>query len=157
MKPAAGSLPLSFSSQRGFTLIELLMVLLVIGVLATLLMPRYRQSVLKAQGADVTTRIEAINVALKVYEADHDSLPTGSAQVGSAPAWLAPYLTADHFHGPGDVTFQYVKTSASARATLVIAAGAGDERQILLAAAGALGPIATILGGGQSLIVTLSE
>jgi len=148
--PASGS-------RRGFTLIELLVVVLVIGILATLLMPRYRTSVLKAQGADVTTRVEAINVALKVYEADHQSLPTETSSAGSAPAWLLPYLTADHFVGPGDVTFQYVKSSPYTRATLVIAAGDMEERQILLAAAGALGASATLIGGGQSLIVTLSE
>ena len=142
---------------RGFTLIELLIVLLVIGVLATILLPRYRLQVLRAQGADLVTRVEAINIALKEYETDHDSVPSGTSAAGSPQAWMGPYLMRNHFAGPGDINMQFVKTNAYTRATLVIAAGTTDERQILLAAAASLAPITTIVGGGQSIIVTLAE
>lgn len=131
--------------------------LLVIGVLATILLPRYRMQVLRAQGADVVTRVEAINIALKEYETDHDSIPTGTSAAGSAPAWMAPHLMRNYFAGPGDITMQFVKTNSYTRATLVIAAGTTDERQILLAAAASLAPITTIVGGGQSIIVLLTE
>ena len=139
---------------RGFTLIELVIVVMVIGVLATLLTPRYRQSVLKSQGADVATRVEAINVALKEYEADHDSLPTGVEPVG-APVWLVPYMTRDQFTGPSNLTWQYSKTSANTRATLIVAASTSDDAQILIAADGALGSISALVG--TTLIVTLTE
>ena len=149
--------PVKPRPSRGFTLIELVIVILVIGILATLITPRYRQSVMKAQGTDVATRIEAINVALKEYEADHDSLPTGTEPAGSPP-WLAPYLSRDFFTGPSNVTWQYSKPSPTMNATLIISAGNIDDRQILLASAGALGSsIVTILGGGSSLLVQLSE
>jgi prepilin-type N-terminal cleavage/methylation domain-containing protein len=142
--------------QRGFTLIELVIVVMVIGILATLIMPRYRQSVMKAQGADVATRIEAINVALKEYEADHDSLPTGTEPVGT-PSWLASYTARDYFQGPSNITWQYSKTAANVRATLIITAGPPDDKQILLAAGAALGSIAVVLGSGASLLVSLTE
>jgi prepilin-type N-terminal cleavage/methylation domain-containing protein len=148
--------PRSRPLSRGFTLIELVIVVMVIGILATLLMPRYRQSVMKAQGADVATRVEAINVALKEYEADHDSLPTGTEPIGT-PTWLASYTARDYFHGPSNITWQYSKTAANVRATLIITAGPPDDKQILLAAGSALGSIATVLGGGASLLVSLTE
>lgn len=141
---------------RGFTLIELVIVVMVIGILAVLIMPRYRQSVMKAQGADVATRVEAINVALKEYEADHDTLPTGIEPVG-VPAWLSPYLARNYFSGPSDITWQYSKTAADQHAMLIIAAGLPDDAQILIAAAAALGSIASVLGGGSSIIVQLTE
>lgn len=142
--------------SRGFTLIELLLVVMIIGILATLLIPKYRQAELKAQGADVATRIEAINVALKEYEADHDSLPVGTEPVG-APAWLITYMTRNLFQGPSNVTWQYAKTSATQAATLIISAGAPDDASILLAASGALGNIATVTGGGSGLLVTMTQ
>ena len=141
-------------SQRGFTLIELVIVVLIIGVLATLLTPKYRQSVLKAQGADVSTRVEAINVALKEYEADHDSLPTGVEPVG-APAWLAPYMTRNQFQGPSSLTWQYSKVAANVRANLVVTAVSGDDVQILIAADASLGSISTLVG--NTLIVQMTE
>ena len=142
---------------RGFTLIELVIVVLMIGVLATLAMPQYHRSVLKAQGAEVATRVEQINVSLKLYETDHDSIPSGTGPTGSPPPWLAPYMTQNHFFGPAGVTWQFAKTSGSTQGTLVLTADTPDEVQILLAAAGALGSISVILGGGTSLLVTLAE
>jgi len=152
-----GSLPPRRAPTRGFTLIELIIVVLVIGVLATLLMPRYRQSVLRAQGAEVATRVEQINVSLKLYETDHDSIPSGSGPVGSPPAWLSAYMTRNYFAGPAGITWQFAKTSPTTSGTLVLAAGNSDEQQILLAAAGALGNLSVTLGGGAGLLVTLTE
>ena len=108
--------------SRGFTLIELIIVVLVIGVLATLLMPKYRQSVLRAQGAEVATRVEQINVSLKLYETDHDSIPTGSGPVGSPPTWLSGYMTRNHFAGPAGISWQFAKPSGTSNGTLVITA-----------------------------------
>jgi general secretion pathway protein G len=152
-----GAPPTHTAHPRGFTLIELIIVVLVIGVLATLLTPRYRLSVLKAQGAEVATRVEQINVALKLYEADHDSVPTGIGPVGTAPAWLVPYMTHNHFFGPAGINWQFAKASPTNPATLVIAAGTPDEAHILLAAAGALGNLAVVVGGGTGLLVGLTE
>ncbi len=142
---------------RGFTLLELMIVVMMIGILAVLVIPKYRQAELKAEGADVATRVEAINVALKEYEADHDSLPVGTEPVG-APAWLITYMTRDQFQGPSNVTWQYAKTSPTQAATLIITAGAPDDASILLAASAALGSnIATVTGGGSGLLVTLTQ
>jgi prepilin-type N-terminal cleavage/methylation domain-containing protein len=143
--------------NRGFTLIELLIVVLMIGVLATLVIPKYRQAEMKAQGADVTARVEAINVALKLYESDHDSLPSGTGPSGSPPSWLANYVNGNQFAGPQGITYQYARSDILTPATLLITAGTTDEAQILLAAAGGLGNNAVVLGGGTSLLVTLTQ
>ncbi len=145
------------SDRRGFTLVELLIVMMVIGILATILLPNWRRYTLRAEAADVAARIEAIQVALKEYEADHQELPSGAAPAGVAPNWLRAYLQKDHFAGPGDIETQVVKPDSASAATLVITASDGDERQVLLACGANLGPRAAILGGGASLVITLSN
>jgi general secretion pathway protein G len=148
---------LNAPSRRGFTLIELLIVVLMIGVLATLVIPKYRQAEMKAQGADVSARVEAINVALKLYEADHDSLPTGTGPTGSPPTWLVPYVNGNQFSGPIGIKYQYARADLLTAATLLITAGTNDEAQILLAAAAGLSSNGVVLGGGTSLLVTLTQ
>jgi prepilin-type N-terminal cleavage/methylation domain-containing protein len=145
-------------SIRGFTLIEMLFVVLLIGTLATLVLPNYRTSQLKAQAADVLGRIEAINVAIKGYEADHQALAPFTGPVGSAPDFLTAYTGANYFAGPADITFQLTRTDVESPPQLVIAANGDSEQQILLAAGQALGPArAVIVGGGTSLIVTMAD
>ena len=85
------------------------------------------------------------------------SIPSGSGPVGSPPAWLAGYMTRNHFAGPAGITWQFAKTSSTTPGTLVLTAGTVDEQQILLAAAGALGTLCVTLGGGSGLLVTLAE
>lgn len=144
-------------ASRGFTLIELLLVMLIIGVLASLVIPNYRKSVLRAQAADVMTRIEAINVAIKNYETDFTSVPTGAGPDGAAPDWLKPYLAGTYFTGPGDISFQLTKPDQVSAPILVVTAGGDGEQQTLIAASMVLGSSAALLGGGASLAVTLTN
>jgi prepilin-type N-terminal cleavage/methylation domain-containing protein len=144
-------------AARGFTLIELLIVVLMIGVLATLVIPRYRMAEMKAQGADVTTRASAINVCLKEYETEHDSVPSGTGPIGAPPSWLVPYCNGNPFSGPGSVTFQYARSDLLSPPTLLVVASSPDDIPIILAAAGGLGNIANVFGGGTSMLVTLTQ
>jgi type II secretory pathway pseudopilin PulG len=134
----------------------MMIVVLIIGTVATILLPNYRRSVLKAQATDVLGKVEAINVALKDYESDHQSPPDGVGPAGAPPAWLVPYAPARWFTGPSGVTLQ-LSIAGPTAPTLVIAANSTDNQQILLAAAGVLGQRATVLGGGAQVTVTLTH
>jgi len=143
---------------RGFTLVEMMFVMLVVATLATLILPNYRQSQLKAQAADVLGRVSAINVALKSYEADGYSIVPFTGPAGQAPAFLTPYVAGTVFAGPANISLQLTKTSAEGAPVLVITAGGDAEAQILLAAGAAMGPPrAVILGGGAGLLITMAD
>jgi general secretion pathway protein G len=146
-------------ASRGFTLVELMIVVVIIGTLATIVVPTYRSSLSRARSADVIAKIEAINLALKDYEADHTQPPPmGTGPDGAAPAWLATYAPTHFWQGPGLLTYQVSVPSSATAPVLLVHAGANfEEQQVLLATARVLGPRAYTMGGGSQLVITLTN
>lgn len=85
-------------ARRGFSLIELMTVMAVIGLLAALGIPRYRDMKRRAFYANIASDFNTIRVASYNYWADNNAYPPdGSA--GAPPVALIPYL-------PRNFTFQ---------------------------------------------------
>lgn len=77
--------------RSGFSLVELLIVLLIIGILASLAIPTYHSMVIRARAAQVAGDLNTIKVAAYNYDADHHEWPP-ETDAGQVPAGLAPYL-----------------------------------------------------------------
>lgn len=56
--------------EKGFTLIELLIVIAIIGILAAVAIPMYRQQTIRARMAEVVNAMRYIGTALAVYKQD---------------------------------------------------------------------------------------
>ena len=90
------------SSRSGFTLIELLVVVVIIGLLAGLVAPRYFGQVGKSEVNTAKAQIDALEKALDQYRIDTGHYP--STELGldalvkrpaSEPKWSGPYLRKD--------------------------------------------------------------
>mgnify|MGYP006272086907 CR=1 FL=1 len=87
------------ASQRGFTLLELLVVMVIIGLLAGFVAPRYFAQVGKSQVKVARAQIDALDKALDQYRLDVGRYPTseeGLQALATAPSnepnWAGPYL-----------------------------------------------------------------
>lgn len=63
-------------NERGFTLIELMVVIVIIGILAGLIVPRIMGRTDEARQAKARLQIESIGTALKLYRLDNGNYPT---------------------------------------------------------------------------------
>ncbi len=62
--------------SRGFTLIELMVVIVILGILAGLIVPRIMGRPAEAKQVKAKIQIESIETALKLYKLDNGSYPS---------------------------------------------------------------------------------
>jgi general secretion pathway protein G len=63
------------ADSRGFTLIELMVVIVILGILAGLIIPRIMGRPEEAKQLKATMQIESIETALKLYKLDNGAYP----------------------------------------------------------------------------------
>jgi len=87
------------AKRQGFTLLELLVVMVIIGLLAGLVAPRYFAQVGKSQVKIARSQIDALEKALDQYRIDMGRYPTTEEGMDSLvnpplnePNWAGPYL-----------------------------------------------------------------
>lgn len=86
-------------SERGFTLLELLVVLVVLGLLAGIVAPRYFNQLGKSEAKVARAQIEGLVKALDIYRLEVGHYPTSEEGLQALitspsdnPRWDGPYL-----------------------------------------------------------------
>jgi len=94
--------PASAVTERGFTLLELLVVVVIIGLLAGIVAPRYFGQVGKSEVNVARAQIDALEKALDQYRLDVGRYPSNELGLkalverpASEPKWAGPYLRKD--------------------------------------------------------------
>ena len=89
----------SFRHQGGFTLIELLLVLVILGILAAIVVPKFAGRTEQARLTAAQTQISSFGTALDAFEVDNGYYPKGKNGLNDlvqaprdAQNWHGPYL-----------------------------------------------------------------
>lgn len=105
---------LSSARERGFTLLELLVVMVIIGLLAGYVAPKYFSQVGKSEVKVARAQIVAIEKALDQYRLDVGRYPTteqGLIALTTRPSgetkWGGPYLKKEVPPDPWGKAYQY--------------------------------------------------
>jgi prepilin-type N-terminal cleavage/methylation domain-containing protein len=116
--------------KKGFTLIEVLIVVIILGILATIAIPQFGNIVERARASEAVTNIAAIRTALEVFQLERGGDYPDYADVAAINAGLDCEITANNFTyvvagGAGTFTITATKVSApQAGATITYTRGA---------------------------------
>jgi len=88
--------------RRAFTLIELLLVLVILGILAAIVVPKFSGRTEQARVTAAQSQISTFGTALDAFEVDNGYFPKGKnglsdlvQQPRDAQNWKGPYLKSD--------------------------------------------------------------
>ena len=129
---------------RGFTLLELLVVIVIIGLLAAYVGPKYFSQLGKSEVTIAKAQIEAFEKSLDTYRLDVGRYPSteeGMAALMTAPPsagakWNGPYLKKGVPHDPWGQPYQYRSPGSKGEYEIVSLGrdgqpgGAGDNADI---------------------------
>ncbi|MFW5432772.1 MAG: type II secretion system major pseudopilin GspG [Methylophilaceae bacterium] len=131
--------------NKGFTLLELLVVMVIIGLLAGYVGPKYFNKLGESQVQAAKAQMNAFSKALDVYRLDHGAYPDQQSglnalitapQSGSAK-WKGPYLKKTIPKDPWDKMYIYRMPGENSEFDLIShgadgrAGGAGDNADII--------------------------
>jgi general secretion pathway protein G len=102
LNPMNPSLPSSRRRRQGFTLVELLLVLVILGILAAIVIPKFSGRTEQAKEQAAVTQISTFKTALDAFEVDNGYYPKGKnglLDLIVAPRdsqnWRGPYMQSD--------------------------------------------------------------
>ncbi len=102
------------NSRSGFTLIEILLVVVIIGILVGMAIPRLGGRVRQAEEARARGDIQNIGMALRLYELDMGEYPNSlealTTNPGGSRRWNGPYLEGGIPRDPWGEEYIYQRT-----------------------------------------------
>lgn len=130
---SSGKLPAHRGLDHGFTLLELLVVIVIIGLLSGLVVPRYFDTVGKSKAKIAKAQMTSLEQALDQYRLDVGSYPSPEqglnalvTQPTGVTKWQGPYLKKDVPKDPWDQPYIY-KLSATQKDVDIVSLGSDGQ------------------------------
>ncbi|MCJ8321004.1 MAG: type II secretion system major pseudopilin GspG [Colwellia sp.] len=94
---------------RGFTLVELLIVMVILGLLASLVAPKMFSKIGSSKQGTARTQMELLSTSLDMYRLDLGQYPSELAKLRTSddPSWQGPYLPKDIPNDPWGNAYYY--------------------------------------------------
>lgn len=116
-------------TARGFTLVELMVVIIIVGILAAVAIPKFLDASNKAKASEFPTQLTAIYTGEMAYNAENGSYcpdfstlsSTGEVNISSTSKWFNYSLaspTTSTFTGTATVSVAFGSTGTSDNATI---------------------------------------
>ncbi len=95
--------------RSGFTLIEIMLVIVIIGIIAGIAIPKLTGSVGKASNTAARMSLKGIEAAVQSYEMDNLRLPDSLDDLTKSTGGNGPYLKPSDLMDPWSQKYQYTK------------------------------------------------
>jgi type IV pilus assembly protein PilE len=107
------------SGQKGFTLVELMIVVAIIGILAAIVVPSYREYVQRARAADATGVVADMRIKMEQCFQDNRDYTLCGAQCNAPAGTNTTYFGFACSAGPTALTYTIAATGAGTMAGYV--------------------------------------
>lgn len=152
------------NKRAGFTVVELLVVVVVIGILASLIVVGFNAVRNRAYDTSVQNDLSSIAKKIKMYHATYSVYPAGSAQLAEAGIKINKSAFGSHYdNGSGTYNILYCRVPAAAPTEFALVAYSRTGNGFQYSKDGALGKYvgaktgSTAMCAGAGVTITGSE
>jgi general secretion pathway protein G len=115
--------------NKGFTMIELLIVIVILGLLASLVAPKFFAQLGTAERGIAATQMSAFETALDTYRLDMGRYPENlqDLRAENSPRWNGPYLPKAVPADPWGNPYVYSRTNDGIQPYILLSYGADGK------------------------------